>query len=45
MRSLLPIFHLIEAAFLAWQLRNINPMAPDVHRIVLRKNEIERGRL
>lgn len=41
LHSIKPVWHLAEHAYLAWQLRHINPLAPDVARIVMRKNEIE----
>jgi hypothetical protein len=42
-KGLLPLFHLAELAFKRWALREIDPMHPDLPRLVLRVNELERA--
>jgi hypothetical protein len=37
-----PILNLISLAFPRWALREIDPMHPDVPRLVIRANELER---
>jgi hypothetical protein len=41
--KILSLLHLTVArAFYAWALREINPLHPDMPRIVLRRQELER---
>lgn len=41
MNSLRPLLHLFELAFKRWALREIDPMHPDLPKLVLRVNELE----
>lgn len=41
LKGIYPILRLIEAEWRAFQLRTINPLAPDLPRLVVRKNHLE----
>lgn len=43
LRSILPILRLIGAAYTRWLLRNLNPLAPNYPRLMLRANAWERS--
>lgn len=42
MKAIRPILNLIRGAWLDFKLATINPMAPDMPRLRIERNEIER---